>query len=73
MRTIKFYWTQAGQKPGTGTLLGSAKQYPEGWKFHPVLPGKRDSRRFWPTWDACLPRWTGGLDATTSAYSELMP
>jgi hypothetical protein len=67
---IHLYWTPIGQKPGTGTHLGVARYTQNsGWMFHPdpeIRGNHRPSRRYWPTWEECLPRWTGGLDATTS-------
>jgi hypothetical protein len=67
---IHLYWTPIGQKPGTGTHLGVARYTQNsGWMFHPdpeIRGNHRPSRRYWPSWEECLPRWTGGLDATTS-------
>jgi hypothetical protein len=30
-----------------------------GWRFIPHGSGRFPSRRFWPTWEACLPDWVG--------------
>lgn len=51
-----------------GKFLGEAIFTPElGWRFYPDVEGKRISRQR-TTWETTLPRWTGGLDGTISAY-----
>lgn len=48
-------------------LLGWATQYRSGWKFYATARhGGRQSRKYHPTFEASLPRWTGGLDGTQS-------
>lgn len=51
-----------------GDYLGEAIFTPDhGWRFFPDVRGKRVSRQR-TTWEKTLPRWTGGLGATISAY-----
>lgn len=50
-----------------GRMLGYAHQTMDGWWFYPTIPGRLPSRRRdWPSFTACLPRWTGGLSRTMS-------
>jgi hypothetical protein len=45
---------------GKPSLLGRANYHDgKGWKFMPNVSGRDPSRRFWPTWEACLPKWVG--------------
>lgn len=66
--TIKRYALYQALADGSlGALLGYAIQSEEGWRFNPKVFGRKPSRRRdWPTFEACLPRWTGGLSRTTS-------
>lgn len=66
MKTYRVIRTFAGGKDGH--TLGFAKQYANGkWVFQPSLESshKPTGKRF-PTFEACLPRWTGGLSGTRS-------
>jgi hypothetical protein len=47
-------------------IIGHCRRYADGWRFYPNVASHRPSRRYWPTWEECLPRWTGGLDSTSS-------
>lgn len=53
--------------PNPPHLLGRCV-YTEGlgWRFLSNVSARGSSRRYWPTWEASLPRWTGGLDGTWS-------
>ena len=73
LKAVRLFWTRVGESPGTGVWIGSAcLREGQGWWFNPRVSGHRPSRRHWPTWEECLPRWTGGLDSTTSygVYSK---
>lgn len=42
--------------------LGSCVFTPgKGWKFNAFVPGRHDSRQYWPTAEACIPKWARGL------------
>jgi hypothetical protein len=44
-------------------ILGDAvRYYPDGWRFVPNVSGRSISRKYWATWEACLPRWVGYPD-----------
>jgi len=49
---------------GSTYCLGTAIYYSSygGWRFLPNVSGHSISRKFWPTWEACLPRWVGYPD-----------
>jgi len=51
-----------------GPVLGYAKQYTNGqWVFSPaVQTGRRATGKRFRSFEACLPKWTGGLDRTMS-------
>ena len=70
LRKVKLFWSRGGEKPGTGFCVGTASFKEEcdgfGWRFYPNVSGHNSSRKLWPTWEKCIPRWTGGLDDTTS-------
>ena len=72
LKAVRVFWSKPGEKPGTGFFIGSCCLAEEGWWFNPNVASHKRSRRYWPTWEACLPRWTGGLDSTTSygVYSD---
>lgn len=40
-----------------GFVFGVAAKYDRGWQFIPAIAGRKPSRRYWQTADACLPRW----------------
>lgn len=58
-----------------GPVLGYARQYSYGrWVFKPsVASGKRAINKRFGSFEACLPDWTGGLDATRSEWVESTP
>lgn len=39
--------------------LGTCVHYVDGWRFISNHQAHRSSRKFWPTWEAAVPRWTG--------------
>jgi hypothetical protein len=48
--------------PGSGQVLilgGASLTRDLGWRFIPSVSSRQPSRRFYPTWEACLPRWVG--------------
>lgn len=55
------------QKP---SVLGTIYRGRDGWRFNPLVAGRKVSRKAWPTWEAAIPRWTGGLDRTESRRME---
>jgi len=38
----------------------------EVWTFNPNVAGRKPSRKFHPTFDAAIPRWTGHPNGTRS-------
>lgn len=38
----------------------------DGWRFIPFTTSRKASRKGHKTWEAALPRWTGGLNRTES-------
>jgi hypothetical protein len=63
--TISVWRDQQGKR---GQYLGDAMFHPNlGWRFFPDIPGRRISWKR-TTWEKTLPKWTGGLDGTISAY-----
>ena len=52
---------------GTVYRLGTAAQYPSGWKFISNVASHKNSRKFHPTMLKCLPRWIGYPDRCESA------
>lgn len=56
MNNVRFY---RRLNDGSRGLLGTARYSERGWRFQPNLSGRKPSRRFWPTMEACLPRWVG--------------
>jgi hypothetical protein len=62
---------QARPLGGKPTLpLGQIVLKADGWHFHPMVAGRQHSRKGKPTWEAAIPRWTGGLDRTESRRME---
>jgi len=47
---------------GSTYRLGNAIKQTAGWRFIPTVSGRSTSRKAWPTWEACLPRWVGYPD-----------
>jgi hypothetical protein len=54
----------AGERPRVP--LGQIVLKADGWHFHPMIASRQHSRKGKPTWEAAIPRWTGGLDRTES-------
>jgi hypothetical protein len=44
---------------GSTYLLGTAVQNEEGWRFISNVASHKNSRKFHPTLEKCLPRWVG--------------
>lgn len=64
--TVTIY-RQNGAWEENGVILGRCVYGPcDGWRFIPNVFGRKPSKKYWPTWEECLPRWTGGLDGTSS-------
>jgi hypothetical protein len=40
-----------------GFVCGRVGRVAEGHRFFPLVPGRKVSRKYWPTVTACLPRW----------------
>jgi hypothetical protein len=39
--------------------VGLCQRLASGWKFFPKTTAHAPSRKTWPTWEACIPRWVG--------------
>jgi len=60
MNSVRFY---RRLKDGSRGLIGTARHSEgSGWTFQPNLSSHKPSRRFWPTLEACLPRWVGAAE-----------
>lgn len=60
-RVVRIYRTSGGTRAG---LLGTAHRDPLwGWRFFPYAHNRRQSRRWHPTMEGCLPRWVGYPDS----------
>lgn len=55
-----------------GGVLGYAKRYVDGsWVFAPaVSTSRRATGKRYRSMEACLPKWTGGLDATRTELCD---
>ena len=40
-------------------IVGHVSHYDSGWYFHPMVSGRRPSRKFRATMEQAIPRWTG--------------
>lgn len=61
---------QAARARPTGPLA-ILRRTEEGWHSVSLTTAHKNGRRWdWPTWEAALPRWTGGLDRTESRRME---
>jgi hypothetical protein len=59
-----------GDQPDTIRLLGRLVLYPRGWRFFPADAIHKPSRKHHKTFEAALPRWTGGLNGTETRYAN---
>jgi hypothetical protein len=50
--------------------LGTAVQYPQGWRFLSNVSSHKGSRKFHSTMEKCVPRWVGYPDR---CESEVVP
>jgi hypothetical protein len=48
--------------------LGSAVKKADGWRFFSNVASHRGSRKFHPTFVACLPRWVGYPNRCETEY-----
>lgn len=55
---------------GSTYRLGTAVQYPEGWRFLSNVAAHKSSRKFHATMEKCLPRWLGYPDKCESEPVE---
>jgi hypothetical protein len=60
VKVVKLYRVRDGRRIG---LVGNAVRKETGWRFIPLVSGHTTSRRAWPTWEACVPRWVGHVEA----------
>ena len=51
---------------GSGYHLGTAVQYPDGWRFLSNVSSHKSSRKYHATMEKCLPRWLGYPDKCRS-------
>lgn len=71
MTVLKSYDLIRTRADGTdGLSLGRAVQTEQGWRFFPNTTAHKASRKFHPTFDACIPRWTGHPNATRSVLRQ---
>ena len=59
----------ANGQPDTVYAIGRLVRYPRGWIFLPNVSGRKPSKKYHKTFEAALPRWTGGLDGTETRYA----
>lgn len=45
----------------TGILVGTCVEHPKGWRFLPNCSTHQPSRKYWPTANACIPKWAFDL------------
>jgi hypothetical protein len=43
-----------------------------GWVFFPEVFGRHPSRKFYPTWEECLPAWVGFPNLCSSEYVKVV-
>jgi hypothetical protein len=67
MKSVSFYRTLADR---TTYRLGTAVDYPDGWRFISNVAAHKNSRKFHPTMEKCLPRWVGYPDHCESELKE---
>jgi hypothetical protein len=64
-RYVDFYWRLAGSEDrylvGVATYV-AGEGWNQGWCFFPRVSGRKPSRRFYLTWEECVPRWVGYPD-----------
>lgn len=41
--------------------LGTCIRYVDGWRFISNHQAHRSGRKYWPSWETCVPRWCGCL------------
>ncbi len=63
MNRITIYQDRQG---GKGVTLGWCNECCDGWRFYPATCAHKPSRKAWPTWEKCIPRWTGHPNRTIS-------
>lgn len=51
---------------GSFYRLGTAVEYPDGWRFISNVAVHKNSRKFYRTMQKCLPRWLGYPDRCES-------
>jgi hypothetical protein len=39
--------------------IGRCQLGPCGWRFFPLTTAHSISRKAWPSWESCIPRWVG--------------
>jgi hypothetical protein len=63
-RHVDFYWRfNRSEADSDRYLVGVATYFAgQGWRFNPRVSGRKPSRRFYLTWEECVPRWVGYPD-----------
>ena len=70
MKRITIYHDHQGTK---GPIIGFCREYHDGWRFFPNMDSHKPSRISHPTWEKCIPRWTGHPNATISDRAVVSP
>lgn len=65
--TVRFHRKLAD---GSRFFLGAAVHKATGWRFIPNVASHKSSRKDWPTWEQCVPRWVGYPDHCESEAVE---
>ncbi len=63
MKRITLYQDRQGDK---GLIIGFCQESHDGWRFFPTTCAHKPSRRAWPTWEKCIPRWVNHPNGTIS-------
>ncbi len=69
-KRITIYQDHQGTK---GPIIGFCQERHDGWRFYPNVASHKNSRKAWPTWEKCIPRWTGHPDGTISDRAVEVP
>lgn len=72
-KRILIVWARTPEKAMAGRdplALGVVNRAHDGWRFMPFTSAHKASCKGHKTWEAALPRWTGGLDGTESITME---
>ncbi len=51
-------------------VIGTCRQSSDGWRFMPMISGRKVSKRDWPSASACIPRWARLRMGTLVTHDE---